>query len=149
VGIHWRRRGDGPQNASLRPALGKPVAQSAGDRALFPALATLTSKAGCRYGLNRPLIGPTALKTPLYAVALACIAARALAQTPAPTPAAVDPQRAAEVDRRGDQAMGFSPNKSQTILTTVCHRSGVLFVKFNLLNTKNLQKSGATLLALL
>jgi hypothetical protein len=84
AGVHWRRRGDGPQNAALRPALGKPVVQSAGDRALFPALATLTSKAGCRNGLNRPLIGPTALKTPLYAVALACVAARALAQTPAP-----------------------------------------------------------------
>jgi hypothetical protein len=32
---------------------------------------------------------------------------RALAQTPAPTLTAIDPQRAAEVDRRGDQGMGF------------------------------------------
>lgn len=48
------------------------------------------------------------MKTPpFYAIALGCICARALAQTPAPMPAAGGPQRAAEVDRRGDQAMGF------------------------------------------
>lgn len=57
---------------------------------------------------NLQLIGPTSLKTPrFYAVALVCVAARALAQTPEPTPTAIDPHRATEVDRRGDQAMGF------------------------------------------
>ena len=35
------------------------------------------------------------------------MAATARAQTPEPTPRAIDPQRAAEVDRRGDRGMGF------------------------------------------
>jgi hypothetical protein len=48
------------------------------------------------------------VKTPLlFAVALACITTRVLAQTPESTPTAIDPQRASGVDRRGDQAMGF------------------------------------------
>jgi hypothetical protein len=35
------------------------------------------------------------------------------------------------------------------LFSTVCHRSGVLFVKFKLLNTNNLQKKDAALLAFL
>jgi hypothetical protein len=51
----------------------------------------------------------TFMKTSLFcSVALSCFALRTIGQTTAPTPATAAAQRAAEVDSRGDQGMGFS-----------------------------------------
>ena len=47
-------------------------------------------------------------KSLFCSVALSCFALRTIGQTSAPTPATATAQRAAEVDSRGDQGMGFS-----------------------------------------
>ena len=50
----------------------------------------------------------TFMKKSLFcSVALSCFALRTIGQTTAPPPATAAPQRAAEVDRRGDLGMGF------------------------------------------
>jgi hypothetical protein len=50
----------------------------------------------------------TFMKKSLFcSVALSCFALRTIGQTTAPPPATAVPQRAAEVDRRGDLGMGF------------------------------------------
>jgi hypothetical protein len=47
-------------------------------------------------------------KSLFCSVALSCLALRTIGQTTTPSPPAADAQRAAEVDQRGDEGMGFS-----------------------------------------
>ena len=57
---------------------------------------------------GNPLAGVIMNKTLSYTVALSLFTIRIMAQTTTPSPTAADAQRAAEVDQRGDEGMGFS-----------------------------------------
>jgi hypothetical protein len=57
---------------------------------------------------NRQSVQLPMKKALFCAAALSWVALHAIAQTTAPTPAPTDARRAAEVDLRGDQGMGFS-----------------------------------------
>jgi hypothetical protein len=57
---------------------------------------------------GNPLAGVIMNKALSCTVALSLFTLRIMAQTTTPSPTAADAQRAAELDQRGDEGMGFS-----------------------------------------